>query len=63
MREQNRRNRVKQFSASMLVVIMLMLAVPAYAAEEGQALLPSGSPLSTLEGLTDNVLMSIEWTR
>lgn len=55
MREHNRRNRVKQFSISVLVVIMLLLlAVPAYAAEEEQELLPSGSPLSSLEEVIDN---------
>lgn len=54
MRDKNSSSRVKQFSASMLVILMLMLAVPAYAAEDGQALLPSGSSLSSLEGLTDN---------
>ncbi|WP_231575277.1 hypothetical protein [Paenibacillus sp. FSL P4-0081] len=45
MRAQNRRSKVKQFFASILVIIMLMLVVPAHAAEEELALLPSGSLL------------------
>ncbi|MGN7764795.1 serine hydrolase domain-containing protein [Paenibacillus sp. 22594] len=54
MSEHNRRRRVKQLSVSLLVVIMLLLAVPAYAAAEEQDLLPSGTPLSSLEGFIDN---------
>lgn len=54
MRELNRNRRVKQLFVSVLVVIMLLLAVPAFAAEEGSDTTPSGTDLSLIDIVIDN---------
>ncbi|CAH1205839.1 D-aminopeptidase [Paenibacillus auburnensis] len=54
MREYNRYKGLKQLSVSLLVVILLLLlAVPARAAERGADTAPSGTPLSSLAAVVD----------
>lgn len=54
MRELYHYKRVKQIFASGLVVMMLLLAVPVYAAGEGSDTTPSGTELSLIDLVIDN---------